>query len=164
MHLRWRSHPHRRGHCQWPAKYVAAAAASPAAYLTPDSPTPTPARPSSSTPSAATAACSLPWALKPAAVCSDTGSAADGTTVVIAGAAPACAAANRAVIDSTAALAEARPSGTTRSVMTHTPFDENHRPSAATLSSTSGLTNCTYVGISLSVSRIARPAGSRSNR
>src|SRR5207237_4444584 len=77
----------------------------------------------SSTPSAATAACSLPWALKPAAVCSETGSAADGTTAVIAGAAPACAAANRAVIDSTAALAAASPSGTTRSVMTHTPFD-----------------------------------------
>ena len=43
------------------------------------------------------AACSCPWALNPAAVCNDTGSAAGGTSAVIAEAAAACAAASRAV-------------------------------------------------------------------
>ncbi|COZ03377.1 Uncharacterised protein [Mycobacterium tuberculosis] len=78
-----------------------------------------------------TTACSTPCALNPAAVCSDTGSAAGGTTAVITGAALACAAANRAVSASTAALAAASPSGTTRNVMTDSPsvgFHQKPRP------------------------------------
>ncbi|EUA08013.1 hypothetical protein I546_4937 [Mycobacterium kansasii 732] len=60
--------------------------------------------------------CCTPQALNPAAVASDTGSAAGGATAVITGAAAAWAAANRALNASTAAAAPAKPSGTTRNV------------------------------------------------
>ncbi|SKL88012.1 Uncharacterised protein [Mycobacteroides abscessus subsp. massiliense] len=68
----------------------------------------------------------MPRALKPAAVCNDTGSAAGGTTAPITGAAAAWAAARRAVSASTAALVAIRPSGTTLRFIVGTPFPEQH--------------------------------------
>jgi hypothetical protein len=108
LHLRRKGHPDRRGHRQPPAiGYDDAASLSPVAQLAPDPPTPAPKRPSSCTPRAASAACSSPRTLNSAVLCSATGSTAPGTTVVIDGAAPACAPARRAVNAVTAAPAAA---------------------------------------------------------